>query len=46
MKMNPKVKTTPMTKRGGSSASVDVVFLSLAFRPDGTSEEEDAAEKR
>lgn len=35
-----------MTKRGGGSASVDVTFLSLAFRPDGTSEEEDAAEGR
>lgn len=47
MRVNPKVKATPMTNRGGGPVSAEAALFSLAFRPDGTSEEEeDAAERR
>lgn len=48
MRVNPKVKATPMKNRGAGPLSVEVVFFPLAFRLDDTSEEdeEDAAQTR
>lgn len=46
MKVNPKVKATPMEKRDGRPLPEEVVFFSLRFRPDGTSEVDDATERR
>ncbi len=45
MRVNPKVKATPMRNRGGSLLSAEVAFFSLPFRPDGTSEEEEEEEE-
>lgn len=44
MRVNPTVRDTPMKNRGGRPLSVEVAF-SLTFRPDGSSDEEDAVER-